>query len=141
MKPRNLISVFQGDAVVEATCMDVDKRFIALKKHEIRNMKSFCAIMASAGCTIGHFDGFFVSYTIAQIGKEIDLLRFGNEYILNIEIKSELKIAQKELKILKQMKENHYYLKFLGKPMRIFTYVENDGFYHYDDVHDSVVKV
>lgn len=141
MKPRNLISVFQGDAVVEATGMDVDKRFIALKKHEIRNMKSFCAIMASAGCTIGHFDGFFVSYTIAQIGKEIDLLRFGNEYILNIEIKSELKIAQKELKILKQMRENHYYLKFLGKPMRIFTYVENDGFYHYDDVHDSVVKV
>lgn len=141
MKPRNLISVFQGDAVVATTGMDVDKRFIALKKHEIRNMKSFCAIMASAGCTIGHFDGFFVSYTIAQIGKEIDLLRFGNEYILNIEIKSELKIAQKELKILKQMRENHYYLKFLGKPMRIFTYVENDGFYHYDDVHDSVVKV
>lgn len=141
MKPRNLISVFQGDAIVEATGLDVDKRFVALKKHEIRNMRSFCTIMASEGCTIGHFDGFFVSYSIAQIGKELDLLRFGNEYVLNIEIKSELKIAQKELKILKQMRENYYYLKFLGKPICIYTYVENDGFYRYDDVHDSVEKV
>ena len=141
MKPRNLISVFQGDAAVESTALDVDKRFIALKKHEIRNMESFCSIMASQGCTIGHFDGFFVSYTIAQIGKEIDLLRFGTEDVLNIEIKSELKVAQKEQKILKQMRENHYYLKFLGKPLIIFTYVENDGFYRYVSKSDSIEKV
>lgn len=141
MKPRNLISVFQGDAAVESSGLDVDKRFVALKKHEIRNMRSFCAIMTTEGCTIGSFDGFFVSYTIAQIGKEIDLLRFGNEYILNIEIKSELKIAQKELKILKQMRENYYYLKFLGKPIRIYTYVENDGFYQYDNALDTVIKI
>ena len=141
MKPRNLISVFQGDAVVETTGINIDKRFIALKKHEIRNVRSFCAIMASEGCGIGHFDGFFVSYTIAQIGKEIDLLRFGSEYILNIEVKSELKIANKELKILKQMRENYYYLKFLGKPICIYTYVENDGFYQYNDINDSVMKI
>ena len=141
MKPRNLISVFQGDAAVEATGMDIDKHFIALKKHEIRNVRSFCAIMASEECGISHFDGFFVSYTIAQIGKEFDLLRFGSEYILNIEVKSELKIANKELKILKQMRENYYYLKFLGKPIFICTYVENDGFYQYDDVNDSVMKI
>ena len=105
MKPRNLISVFQGATAVELTGAVVDKCFVSLKKHEIRNISSFCAIMKSKGCTIGHFDGFFVSYTIAQIGKEFDLLRFGNEYVLNIEIKSELKVAKKELKILKQMRE------------------------------------
>lgn len=141
MKPRNLISVFQGDAAVEATGLDVDKRFIALKKHEIRNMRSFCSLMAAEGCKIGHFDGYFVSYTIAQIGKEIDVLRFGTEYILNIEIKSELKIAQKEAKILKQMRENYYYLKFLRKPIRIFTYVENDGFYKYTQTTDALEKI
>lgn len=141
MKPRNLISVFQGDSAVESTGSEVDKRFISLKKHEIRNMRSFCSIMAKEGCTIGHFDGFFVSYTIAQIGKEIDLLRFGNEYILNIEIKSELKVAQKEHKILKQMRENYYYLKFIGKPIHIYTYVENDGFYQYDVANDAVLKI
>lgn len=51
--------------------------------------------MADNECLISHFDGFFVSYTIAQIGKELDLLRFGEEFLLNIEIKSELKVAQK----------------------------------------------
>lgn len=64
MKPRNLISVFQGDSAVESTGLDVDKRFVSLKKHEIRNMRSFCSLMANESCTIGHFDGFFVSYTI-----------------------------------------------------------------------------
>ena len=141
MRPRNLISVYQGDSVVEASGREVDKRFVALKKHEIRNMRSFCEIMESEGCSIGHFDGFYVSYSIAQIGKELDLLRFGTEYTLNIEVKSELKVAQKEQKILKQMRENYYYLKFLGKPIRIFTYVENDGFYRYNQDVDDVEKV
>lgn len=71
--------------------------------------------MQENGCGISHLDGFYVSYSIAQIGKEFDLLRFGKDYILNIELKSELKIAQKEKKILKQMHENNYYLHFLKK--------------------------
>ena len=133
MKPRNLISVIQGEAALEECDCFVDKRFNVLKKHEIKNLTSFCSILQKDGCDISHFDGFFVSYSIAQIGKEFDLLRFGKDYILNIEIKSELKSAQKEAKILKQMKENHYYLKFLGKQMLFFTYVENDGFFQYTD--------
>ena len=141
MKPRNIVSVFQGDAAVEKAGMDPDKSFISLKKHEIRNMRSFYEIMSSFGCRLNDFDGFFVSYSIAQIGKEFDLLRFGTEYVLNIEIKSELKVAQKEQKILKQMRINHYYLKFLGMPIRIFTYVENDGFYKYCIETDNIEKV
>lgn len=39
------------------------------------------------------------------------------------------------------MRENHYYLKFLGKSIRIFTYIENDGFYKYDVCNDSVQKI
>ena len=131
MKPRNIIAVFQGDAAVEAIGGDANKQFKVLKSHEIRNLRSFCDIMLQNGCGMAHFDGFFVSYSILQIGKEFDLLRFGDDYILNIEIKSELKIAQKELKILNQMRRNQYYLQFLNKPIQIITYVENDGFYHY----------
>ena len=140
MRPRNIIAVFQGDAAAEAVGAEVDKRFKVLKKHEIRNLGSFCAIMQQKGCSMAHFDGFFVSYSIAQIGKEFDLLRFGKDFILNIEIKSELKIAQKEKKIFKQMRENHYYLQFLNKPTFIFTYVENDGFYQYSE-NDAVIRV
>ena len=39
MKPRNLISVFQGDAAIESIGLDINKQFAALKKHEIRNMQ------------------------------------------------------------------------------------------------------
>ena len=61
MKPRNLISVFQGDSAVESTGLDVDKRFVSLKKHEIRNMRSFCDLMqtarilAKSGVTYGSY--------------------------------------------------------------------------------------
>lgn len=52
MKPRNLISVFQGDAAIESIGLDINKQFAALKKHEIRNMQSFCSIMADNECLI-----------------------------------------------------------------------------------------
>ena len=86
-----------------------------LKSHEIRNLESFCRIMSNYGFSYKDYDSYFVSYSIKQIGKEFDLLRFGDELILNIELKSELKIANKLEKIRKQMEVNHYYLKFLPK--------------------------
>lgn len=138
MKTRNIISVLHGEEVIESSGLMVDKKQRSLKKSEIRTMRSFYEIMTAEGCWIKHFDGFFVSYSIAQIGKELDLLRFGVDYILNVEIKSEIKEANKQAKILKQMRENYYYLKFLGKPILIFTYEENVGFYQYDSENDSL---
>ena len=122
MKTRNIISVLHGEEVIEAAGLMVDKKQRSLKKSEIRTMRSFYEIMTNEGCLIKHFDGFFVSYSIAQIGKELDLLRFGADYILNIEIKSEIKEANKQAKILKQMRENYYYLRCLVKPILILTY-------------------
>ena len=101
MKQHNLISVYQAESAI--LNMDGAKPYQILKKHEVRNLKSFCEIMKSAGCPISSFDGFYVGYTIKQIGKEFDLLRFGSDNILNIEIKSELKQANKMQKLLMQM--------------------------------------
>ena len=97
--------------------------------------------MRSCGCNPSTFDGYFVGYSIGQIGKEFDLLRFGDESIINIELKSELKVANKEMKILKQMQINYYYLKILGKRIKIFTYIENDGFYEYEKELDVINRV
>ena len=140
MKSQNLLSVFQGALALEEQSIEIDKKLKILKPHEIRNLNSFCDLMKVEACTVSHFDGFFVGYSIAQIGKEFDLLRFGKDYILNIEIKSEIKIANKTQKILKQMRENYYYLKFLGMPIQIFTYVENDGVYQYNITFDSIER-
>ena len=141
MKPQNLISVYQGAAALEKASTNVEKKFKVLKSHEIRNLNSFCNILQTCGCNISDFDGFFVGYTIGQIGKEFDLLTFGSDLTINIEIKSELKVAKKEEKILKQLRVNNYYLKFLGRPLRLFTYVDNDGFYEYMVETDSLVKI
>lgn len=130
MKIYNLISVVEGSYALEQSGLDSTNKFRILKSHEIRTLKSFCGIMRSKGCGFRQFDGFFVGYSIEQIGKEFDLLRFGKENILNIELKSELKEnINIEEKVHSQMKNNYYYLKFLEKPVIILTYVENKGFY------------
>lgn len=141
MKPQNIYSVLQGAAALESLGDGVDKKYKPLKKHEIRTMALFCTEMQNQGCQISHFDGFYVGYTIQQINKEFDLLRFSSNYVLNIEVKSELKIANKEDKILRQLQKNYYYLHFLGKELRLFTFEENNGFYKYDGVKDQLIQV
>ena len=47
-------------------------------------MALFCTEMQNQGGQISHFDGFYVGYTIQQINKEFDLLRFSSNYVLNI---------------------------------------------------------
>ncbi len=108
MRPQNLLSVYQGAEALENFDIPAEKKIKRLKRHEIRNLRSFCNEMLNAGCHLPDLDGFFVGYTIQQIGKEFDLLRFGENFNLNIELKSELKIANKADKIEKQLKTNHY---------------------------------
>lgn len=141
MKPQNVISVLYGAAALETLGENVDKRYKVLKPHEIRTMAQFCHVMQDCGCKINHFDGFYVGYIIQQINKEFDLLRFGKESILNIEIKSELKTANKEDKILQQMRKNFYYLKFLGRKVNLFSYVEKEGFFRYREENDSLERI
>lgn len=65
------------------------------------------------------WDHFYYSFKIAQISKEFDLIRFGYDYIINIELKHESTIE----KITKQLIQNAYYLEFIGLPILSFTYV------------------
>lgn len=64
---------------------------------------------------------FFIGYKIPQIGKEFDLLRFGQASILNIEIKSESTAE----KIKAQLLRNKYYLSFIGRPVYAFAFVSS----------------
>jgi hypothetical protein len=69
----------------------------------------------------GLFDEYFFGYTIPQISKEFDLLRFGEDDIINIELKSE----STEEEITKQLLRNRYYLSFINCKIYSFTYVLN----------------
>lgn len=64
---------------------------------------------------------FFVGYRIKQISKEFDLLRIGQNYIVNVELKRESSLE----KIKKQLLQNIYYLKFLEVDIYSFTYISS----------------
>ncbi len=70
------------------------------------------------------FSGYFLGYTIPQISKEFDLLRFGEKNIINIELKRE---SPNDEKIKKQLIQNKYYLNFLNKELDIFSFVLNEN--------------
>lgn len=77
-----------------------------------------------------YFGYFYVGYKIPQIDKEFDLLRFGEDYLLNIEIKSTLMGEDAKEQLIK----NKYYLSLLGKRVKYFTYIVDDNIlYQFDD--------
>ena len=82
-----------------------------------------------------YFTYFYVGYIIPQINKEFDLLRFGKDYILNIEIKSKLVDNDAHQQLLK----NKYYLESLGKDIKAFSYItEEESIYYLDDKSEFV---
>jgi hypothetical protein len=138
MKPSNLITTCEGYEALTALGKDPEG---PLKPHEIRTLLSFCNAMMKENCTLEDFDGYYIGYSIKQIGKEFDLLKFTEQGILNIELKADLLIEDKEEKILHQMRTNHYYLNAVTSAITIFTYVENDGAYLYHPDQDCFEKV
>lgn len=109
-----------------------------LKEKELECIKSFKSQFDTGNRLAYLLDNFFVGYKIPQIGKEFDLLRINDQNIVNIELKSE---AEEE-KVLKQLKRNSYYLKFLNKKVLLFTYVqESNTLYMLNDDESNLVTI
>lgn len=94
-----------------------------IKNYELNGIESFVDELLKANNNISIVNRYYLGYSIPQIGKEFDLLRFGHNYIINIEIKTESSIE----KILKQQQKNKYYLSFLDKPLHIYTFISNEN--------------
>lgn len=132
-KRSNLLSVIQAYSTLTH---DGFKEFslyhnIALKAEEINDLSTLVSLLVEKyGQTSADLENFLVGYKIPQIGKEFDLLRFGKNYHINIELKS-TSIPEKALK---QLERNKYYLKFLGKPVHYFTFdAESSALYYLID--------
>ena len=63
-------------------------------------------------------DDFHYGYIIPQISKEFDLIRFGVNYNISIELKSSTTIEKQK----KQLNRNHFYLNFLDIPTKYFSF-------------------
>ncbi|WP_272688538.1 DNA/RNA helicase domain-containing protein [Providencia sp. PROV128] len=138
MKDINLISLTQAaNTLSEAYFTRYYQYYgIEIKPDEVEVLKNFVKKLGYECVDKRIFNHFFVGYKIPQISKEFDLLRIGDNYIVNIELKRECT----EEKIKKQLIQNHYYLKFLNEKIFNFTYeLSTDSLYFLKDDNLNVV--
>ena len=96
---------------------------VSLKEREKKDLKSFfdrirTSLKVLEGYYLEVLEGYYLGFTIPQISKEFDILRIGKESVINVELKNEFTTEEK---IKKQLKQNKYYLSFLGKDTFHFT--------------------
>ena len=106
MKPINLVSLVQLNKTGDLSNFKgfLELNSIEFGDREISGVEFLIDILNKSTNFIPYniYDGFYVGYKIPQIGKEFDLLRFGKNYCINIEIKSEIDIN----KIREQLVKN-----------------------------------
>jgi nucleoside-triphosphatase THEP1 len=94
---------------------------IDIRNEEVEDLESLIDNLIAHKRSVNIFNWFFVGYKIPQIGKEFDLIRFGKDCVINIELKS----GSTRDKIMKQLKRNKYYLSYIGKQQHNLTYISS----------------
>lgn len=127
MKNVNILSIIEAYRKLSNTLfqklMNSYGIISGIKDYELNGIESFVNELLKIKNSITIVNNYYLGYSIPQIGKEFDLLRFGDNYIINIEIKTESSID----KIFKQQQKNKYYLEFLNKEIYIYTYILNEN--------------
>lgn len=132
MKSINIISLVQAHSSLEPVEYSsyIEHYGIDIKNNEVEDLRYLVSSMYEVLPFINIFNNFYVGYKIQHISKEFDLLRFGSDYIINVEIKN----SSDEVKIKKQLKRNKYYLSHINRVVHNFTYVvKNNQLYKLDE--------
>jgi len=139
LKNINILSLTQAHSALEKESYTnfLSHYDIEIKSEEVEDLKALVNILYDQAIDKSIFSKFYVGYKIPQIGKEFDLLRFGEECVLNIELKS---TSTKE-KIKKQLIRNKYYLSYIGKQIYSFTFVSDTEKLYFLNKHDELDKV
>lgn len=138
MKEVNLLSILQAFNNLKKPILDkyLDYFKISSRDAEFQDLESFATSLQKYTQSIDSFDKFFFGYTIPQISKEFDLLRFGENYTVNIELKNSSTIE----KIKKQLVRNKYYLSFLNVKIFNFTFVVDEQKLYMLDNSDNLIE-
>ena len=139
MKPINLLSLLNANRNLTPDVFNsyINHFDIKIKKSELNDLRSLVREFLDQIKEVNILERFYVGYTINQIGKEFDLLRFGDNNIINIELKRE----DTGGKIKEQLIKNKYYLGFLDKKVLNFTYVAEEGKLFYLDESENLTEV
>ena len=93
-------------------------------------------------CMSGAFSGYFLDAKYTGVGSEqFDILRFSNQKIINIELKS---AQENEVKILRQLKRHSYLLNSISSEMEVslYTFVsETEILYKFDEVNEKLIEI
>ena len=137
MKEVNLISLVQAFKGLEKPiCESYFRLFNVFPKEiELIDLDLFIEQLQQINPDISIFDNYFIGYTIPQISKEFDLLRFGDDCVINIELKSENTGA----KIYKQIIRNQYYLSFLKMKVYSYIYVSSEKQLYTLDINQNMI--
>ncbi len=92
-----------------------------IRTGELEDIEALVDEFMNRGKQFDILNHYYVGFMIKQIGKEFDLLRIGENSIINIE----LKLISTEEKIIKQLVQNQHYLKFLDIDVYSFTYISS----------------
>ncbi len=139
MKTINILSLIQAKNSLE------DENYtkflthygIEIKDEEIIDLKHLIDTLNYRDGIKRIFNQYYIGFKIPQVAKEFDLLRFSDESIINIELKKD----STEDKILKQLKQNRYYLKFTNKKVYNFTFVSSTSKLYNLKEDDTLVEV
>lgn len=142
MKNVNILSIIEAyrnlSSALFTKLLDSYGIVSAIKDYELEGLEALVDGLLKTKDEFSIVDNYYLGYSIPQIGKEFDLLRFGNDCIVNIEIKT----RSSPDKILRQQEKNRYYLSFLGKSLHIYTYISDENkLYKLEDGLDEVKVV
>lgn len=139
LKSINLLSLVNASKKLTSPVFDsyINHFDIKIKQGELKDLESLVQEILGCFKSLELVDEFYVGYTINQISKEFDLLRFGENNIINVELKKE----NTGDKIKKQLIKNRYYLSFLNKKVLNFTYVTEENKLFYLDENEEIIEV
>lgn len=132
MKPVNLYdfskTFFLGEKPLSVYEKFNSKRSanIQIKTREIDTIQKLISALDNLVAP-DNWDGFYYSFSIPQISKEFDLLKLGDNKVLNVELKSEFTSYEK---LLKQLLRNDYYLSHLNKELTEMVYVADRNIFY-----------
>jgi len=121
MKSINTISLVQAYDSLNSSEFDTYKKHygVDIKNAEVDDLRQLVIRMYDVLPYVNIFNDFYVGYKIQHISKEFDLLRFGDNYILNLELKN----SSTEEKVKNQLLRNKYYLRHVNNVVHNFSYV------------------
>lgn len=139
MESINILSLVQAHSSLLAADFDTFLKHygIDISSNEIADLTALKDNMYQILPFVNIYNRFYVGYKIMHISKEFDLLRFGENYILNIELKRRSTVD----KIKKQLTRNHYYLSHINKVIHNFCFVVDTNTLYKLDASGEIEQV